>query len=163
MLAAELLCGVLRRPLERCVRLGHKVGNADGNVEPSALSGTFVDPHHIAGDLGDAVQVLVGFPGETDHEIELDMAPAQFQGLLHCSVDVFFCDSFIDNVTEPLSPRLRGKGQSGLFVFLDLLQHVKGEAVQPEGRQGKGNLPLLAVSHQGNGQFFEAGIVTGGQ
>lgn len=65
MFPVEFLRRILSGPLKRRMRLGHEIGDADGDIKPRPLFADFaVDFIDSAGDLCDAVQILIGLAGQ---------------------------------------------------------------------------------------------------
>ena len=76
----ELGQGGLAGPLEGRMGLGHKIRYAGGDRQgsppsplPQHLSAL---AHHLFAKAGDRGHILQGFPGQADHEIQLDLGPA---------------------------------------------------------------------------------------
>ena len=61
----------------------------------------------------------------------------------------------VDNVSEPLSARLRGESKPALPIPLDLIKDPEIEGIESEARQRKSNLSLLTVIHQRYRYIFE--------
>ena len=84
LLLAELLERVLRVPLERGLRLGHKARSRCCDTHAARTVRRVLTP--AIGDLfanvGNAVQILVCLGRQTHHEIELDVIPAALKGNL---------------------------------------------------------------------------------
>ena len=62
----------------------------------------------------DAVEVLIGLRGKADHEVEFERAPTAREDGLRRIHEVQVAHGLVDDPPEPLGPRLRGKGESGL-------------------------------------------------
>ena len=82
LLLAELLERVLRVPLERGLRLGHKARSRRCDTHAARTVGRVLAP--AIGDLfanvGNAVQILIGLGRQTHHKVQLDVIPTALKG-----------------------------------------------------------------------------------
>ena len=81
----ELFLGTLGRPLEWRKGLRHEEGGTGNNLH-SAVD-TFLLRHRIeesgrnfVGKLSDSPDILFGFRGMSQHEVQFDSGPAAFEG-----------------------------------------------------------------------------------
>ena len=75
LLFLQGLAAVLRAELERRVGLGHKAGHADRDLNALALRavGDRIEQiHHLLGGVGNSLDVLHRFGGQTHHKVKLD-------------------------------------------------------------------------------------------
>ena len=137
LLLAELLERVLRVPLERGLRLGHKARSRRCDTHAARTVGRVLTP--AIGDLfanvGNTVQILVCLGRQTHHEIELDVIPAALKGNLAGMEHVLLANVLVDNITQALRTGLTCERQAAFAGFLYALHQFGGKAVRTKRRQ----------------------------
>ncbi len=106
LLLDDLGLGDLRLPLERRVRLRDEARHR--HVDVAAVAGEFTLPLHLAGEFHDAVHVLHGLGRKTNHEVELDQAPAVAVHRAGVIEQRLLGDPLVDDAAQPLASRLGG-------------------------------------------------------
>jgi len=106
----------LPMPLKRCMRFWDKGGEADGNLP-------FFTPfsEHFEGKVGYAGKIVACFCGKADHEVQFYRSPAGIKDTSRRRDKVFFSISLIDDISQSLGSRFRGKGETRLSDPLDLV------------------------------------------
>ena len=143
--AQGLLGGNLAIPLKRRLRLrdkqrtGHRHANGTALLGRGRLLRTVVGALHQARD---ALDIVVGFGGKADHEIELATAPAGGEGRVHGPEQVFLSHLLIDDVAQALRAGFRGERQTALLAPGHQAGHVHAEAVQTLARHGNAHTCL---------------------
>ena len=166
LLFHDLVEGVLGGPLEGGEGLGNEGGNRDGDVDRLALGlggEGVVKVHYPLAQGGDAQDVLHGFKGQAQHEVEFDAGVAPLEGDAGGAHDFFLSDALVDDVPEALGSGLGGEGQAAFPDLADLIQQFFGEVVHPEGGEGEVDVLLLGVVDDLIQHFFHLGVVGGGE
>ena len=166
-LVQKFLLRIHGRPLEGGEGLGNEKGGAGHDLD---LSGSLLLGHgfkeggrDFVAQLGDAPDILLGFRGKAQHEIQLHPAPAALKGHGGSLQDDLLGQSLVDHVPQPLASGLRREGQAAFFHILHLSHDVQRKGVDAQG--GKGNVHhfLPAGVHQEGDQLLQMGIVAGTQ
>ena len=162
--ALILLPGDLGLPLEGGVGLGHKPRGRHGDPHtPGPIGGT-LPPGEIdlAGQVGNAKNVLVRLSGQSQHEVQLDAVPSPGKGGADGLHQVLLPQVFVDGVPQALRTRLRRKGQAAFTYPLQPFHQPHREGIRPKGGQGETNVPRLAIVQKVVAQLHQAGVVCGG-
>ena len=130
----EFFLGTLGCPLEWSKGLRYEEGGTGDNLY-SAVD-TFLLRDRIEesgcdliGQFSNAADILLGFSGMSQHEIQLDSGPAALESQRGTMQDHFFRQSFIDDITQSLAAGLRSKGQTGFFHILHLTHDIQGKGI----------------------------------
>ena len=87
-------------------------------------------------DVGDCQHVIHGFARQTDHEVELDGAPASIEGQLGAPRDLLVAHALVDGVAKPLRSGLRGKSEAtAASARHDCVHQLDCEGVDTRARQ----------------------------
>ena len=116
---------ILTEPLEGGKRLGDKGRSAAGDAQATGADVFWhgeIRADYILRQMTDALQILVRFGGQADHEIELDRAPAAFKGVSHGTHQVVLSNTLVDYVAQALRAGFGSQRQAG---FADLLRLLK--------------------------------------
>ena len=122
LLFGQLLSRRHRQPLERCVRLGHEVGDGGGHVD------ALLERRDRLRELGDAGDVVVGFSRQADHEVEFDQPPAQLEGHSRGVEYLLLAYALVDRVAQALSARLGRDREARLAHAGDQLEQFSIDA-----------------------------------
>ncbi len=165
LLLAEGLQRILRVPLERGLRFGHKARSGSRDAHAARTVGRILAPAvgDLLADVGNTVQILIGFRRQTHHEIELDIVPAALKRDFASMQNVFFSDVLIDDIAQALCACLAGKGQAALARFLHALHQLRREAVRTERRQRQADMARLAVVKHALGQTGQLAVIARGK
>ena len=152
------------RPLEGREGLGDKEGGAghDLNLALALILGNvIVGLRNLLGEKGDALHVLTGLRGLSQHKVELYPVPARRKGIPGTLENDLLREPLVDHVPKPLGAGLRREGDAALFYILHLAHHIQGKGVDAQGRQG--NIDALAVEgvDEEIHQPLQLGVVAG--
>ena len=117
----------------------------------------------MADDFGNAQQILVGFGGQTHHEIQLDAVITGGKGQLAGFQQVFFLQVLVDNIAQTLGTGFGCKGQTAFTHLLNILSQIQIKGVGAHGRQCQVDVHRLKLGHQTLAQGLQMGIVAGAQ
>ena len=149
-------------PLEGGVRLGHKGGHAQVHLgrPAAALAGLLAG---LARQLDDRLDILVGFRGQPDHEVELDQFPTERKGVPAGGEQVRLGDALVDDLAQPVGAGLRGHGEAGFPDPLDLLHDLRCQSSDAHGGHGHAHVGIAEAVHQLDHEPVQAGKIAGGQ
>ena len=136
--AQRLLGRNLAIPLERRLRLGNEQRDRRAHPHVTAMLGRHGSLRPIVGALHkarDALDVVVGLGGQTDHEVELAAAPSRLKRSVDGPEQVVLRHVLVDHVAQALRTRLGREGEATLLLPRDELGHVDAERVEALGRQ----------------------------
>ena len=158
--------GVLGLPLEGGEGFRYKHRRRAG--DPQALGPLLpwygeIATDHLAGQVGNTVQILKGFRGQAHHKVQLYAAPAALEGVGNLLHQVGLGHALVDHVPQALGARLGGKGEGGFAYLLGFLQRFLQHAVDAKRRQADGHPLVGQALHQFADQLRQTGIVAAGQ
>jgi len=129
-------------PLKRCLWFWNEGTHAD--VDFSARSNNAVAQRpHLAHHVANGHHVFIGLPGQADHEVELDRAPAAFEHLFCDGEEVLRRDVLVDAAPQGVSSGLGCKGESRAMTTGQGVGELNGEGIQAEARQRHRCVALL--------------------
>ena len=67
--------------------------------------------------------IFSSFGWQPHHKIEFNQGPARGVNPSHCLQQIAFGDPLVDHITQALTARLRGQGETSLAYLADLLNH----------------------------------------
>ena len=117
-------------PLERRVGLGREVGDRQSELNPLATARAAL-PLKPTDGFRNPQHIRIGFPGQPNHEIELDFVPTLFPGGFHAPQQFLIGQALINDVPQALGSRFRGKGQAALARAPEDIGDVLIEAIDP--------------------------------
>ena len=118
---------------------------------------------HVADDLGDAQQILVGLGGQAHHKVQLHAVVAGGKGHPAGFQQVFLPQVFVDDVPQALRTRFGSEGQAAFPHLLDALRQVQVKGVGAHGGQRQVDVHGLQSAHQALAQRLQVGIVAGAE
>ena len=124
-------------PLERRVGLGREIADREVELQPAQVAALALQG---PAGVGNPEHVLVGFPRQTNHEIELHLAVAAFHRGANAPEQVPIGEALVDDVAEPLGASLRGEGESRLAGATQDVGDVGVEAINPLTGQGEAHV-----------------------
>jgi len=143
------------------VRLRDERGKAHVDGAPPAFA---------PGDRGDALRerpdgphVLLRLAGEPHHEVELQRMPAAAEDPLRRLEDVVVADVLVHGAPQPFRPRLGGEREAGLAHPAELRDRVLPQGVEPQRREGEGDVLRLQGGHRLGDEPVDAAVVGGGE
>ena len=164
-LVQKFLRRVHGRPLEGGEGLWNEEGGTRHDLD---LAGALLLRHgfkeggrDLVAKLGDAADILPGFRGKSQHEIELHPGPASFKGHSGTLQDDLLGQPLIDHVAQPLASRLRRESQTALLHILHLSHNVQRKGVDAQGRKGNVYHFFPAGVHQEGDQLLQMGVIAG--
>ena len=162
VLFLNLLKGILRLVLKRRKRLRHKGGDRDCYIDALPFGTSLcavIQIDDALRKLDDTADVIWGFGGQAQHEIELDRGIAALKGQPAALHDVLFGNIFIDDVAHPLSSGLRREGESAFSHCFNAFQQFFRKVIDAEGGQRYIDVARLGIVEQLAEQRFDLGIV----
>jgi len=165
VLAGEVVARVLGPPLERRVGLGDEGGGADSYLQtplPGAEGATaeLDEPVH---EVADGLDVVVGFGGQPDHEVELEPGPSGGEGRFGCGEEVILLHPLADDAAQARCARFRGEGQPGLAHALNRVGEGDGEGVHPQRGERDADAARAEAVDELSGQLLDARVVHAGE
>jgi hypothetical protein len=153
--------GDLGFPLERGVRLGHKGGDRDIDVGPARRApAAGLDPGR---EIDDPLQVGLFLGGKAHHEVELDQAPAEFEGAAALGQEIGLGDPLVDDPPEPFGAGLRRQGQAGLADLAEFGEHPVAQGADAQTGEGDPDAARFQIPDQVPEQRLDRAVVPGRQ
>ncbi len=135
-----LVQGHLGMLLERGVGFGNKAGSRNIDHLFSLGIGRSQSPGKICNTL----DVIHLFKGKACHKVQLDVFPAQGQGVFNGFCNALFGEVFVDDVAQALGSGFGCNGKTGFTDTFDQRHELGCQFFRPDGRQADGIALALA-------------------
>ena len=106
---------------------------------------------------------LHGFEWQPQHKVKLHTGVTALKGNLGSPHNLFFRNTFIDDIPQPLGTGFRGEGQAAFPNPADFFQQFSGKVIHPQRGQRKIDMGLLGVVDDFVQHLLHLGMVGGGQ
>ncbi len=155
------LVGGLGRPLERRVRLGYETTDRHRAADVAVPAGPPAGPDHLAGEVRDREDVLVGLGGQAAHEVQLHLPPALGIGGADRADQILLADHLVDDPAQAFGAAFRGEGQpAAAAVAGELVGQCDVERVHPGRGQAERGVSALVPVGQTLGYLTDLGVVS---
>ena len=125
----KLLFRALWCPLKRCKRLWNKERCTSDNLH---LASPFFfwyciikGNRNLVGKLRNSANILLCLRWQPQHKIELNPIPSTLKCQSGTLYNIFFCQTFVNNISQTLASCLRRKCQATFSHILYLPHHIK--------------------------------------
>lgn len=154
-----LLEGHLGMPLERGVGFGYKAGNR--YVDHLLSFGVFGG--QAPGKICNPLDIIHLFKGKACHKVQLDVFPAQGEGVFNGFCNALFGEVLVDDVSQALGSGLGRNGKTGFTDTFDQFHELGCQFFRPDGRQADGIALALAQQQKFFHQCRQLRIISGAQ
>ena len=116
---------------------------------------------HPVRESGNLFHVFFCFGRKPQHEIELHFCPTAFKCLSGAGNDVFFCQSFVDDIAHTLGTCLGSECQTAFAHVLYLAHDIQRECIDTERRQGDIDSLVFKLVDQESDKLVQLRVITG--
>ena len=138
--------GLIQGHLGMILEWGVGFGDKAGRRYIDHLFSLGIGRGQALGKICNTLDVIHLFKGKACHKVQLDVFPAQGQGVFNGFCNTVFGEVLVDDVPQALGPGFGCNGKTGFTDTFDQLHELGRQFFRPDGRQADGI--ALALTQQ---------------